>query len=47
MMPFGGMMHSGIGRESGMESIQQFLETKSTWIFYAAGGAAANPFILR
>ena len=46
MMPFGGMKHSGIGRESGIDSIKQFLETKSTWISYAEG-APANPFILR
>jgi aldehyde dehydrogenase (NAD+) len=46
MMPFGGMKHSGIGRESGLESIHQFLETKSTWISYAKG-AAPNPFIMQ
>lgn len=46
MMPFGGMKHSGIGRESGIASIEQYLETKSTWISYAEG-APGNPFILR
>ncbi|WP_418315511.1 aldehyde dehydrogenase [Piscinibacter sakaiensis] len=46
MMPFGGIKHSGIGRESGIESIEQYLETKSTWISYAQG-APANPFIMR
>jgi aldehyde dehydrogenase (NAD+) len=46
MMPFGGMKHSGIGRESGVDAIKEFLETKSTWISYAAG-APANPFIMR
>ena len=46
MMPFGGMKHSGIGRESGIASIEQYLETKSTWISYAKG-APANPFIMR
>ncbi len=46
MMPFGGMKHAGIGRESGIASIEQYLETKSTWISYAKG-APANPFILR
>ena len=46
MMPFGGMKHSGIGRESGIESVQSYLETKSTWISYAEG-APANPFIMR
>ncbi len=46
MMPFGGMKHSGIGRESGMESIKAFLETKSTWISYAKG-APLSPFVMR
>jgi acyl-CoA reductase-like NAD-dependent aldehyde dehydrogenase len=46
MMPFGGMKHSGIGRESGMDAIYQYLETKSVWISYAQG-APANPFIMR
>ena len=46
MMPFGGMKHSGIGRESGMDAIHEFLETKSTWISYAEG-PVANPFVLR
>jgi acyl-CoA reductase-like NAD-dependent aldehyde dehydrogenase len=46
MMPFGGMKHSGIGRESGVEAIREYLETKSTWISYAQG-APANPFIMR
>jgi (Z)-2-((N-methylformamido)methylene)-5-hydroxybutyrolactone dehydrogenase len=46
MMPFGGMKHSGIGRESGIAAIEAFLETKSTWISYAKGGPA-NPFIMR
>lgn len=46
MMPFGGMKHSGIGRESGMDAIYQYLETKSVWISYAQG-APSNPFIMR
>ena len=46
MMPFGGMKHSGIGRESGIAAIDQYLETKSTWISYAKG-APANPFVMR
>jgi len=46
MMPFGGMKHSGIGRESGIAAIDHYLETKSTWISYATG-APANPFVLR
>jgi aldehyde dehydrogenase (NAD+) len=46
MMPFGGMKHSGIGRESGLASIGEFLETKSVWISYA-DNVPANPFIMR
>ena len=46
MMPFGGMKHSGIGRESGIAAIDQYLETKSTWISYA-NGAPSNPFVMR
>ena len=46
MMPFGGMKQSGIGRESGVEAVRAYLETKSTWISYVEG-APANPFIMR
>ncbi|MFT3803704.1 MAG: aldehyde dehydrogenase [Burkholderiaceae bacterium] len=46
MMPFGGVKQSGIGRESGVKAIEEFLETKSTWISYAKGGPA-NPFVMR
>ncbi|HEX4853710.1 aldehyde dehydrogenase [Arenimonas sp.] len=46
MMPFGGMKHSGLGRESGITAIDEYLENKSTWISYARG-APANPFVMR
>jgi (Z)-2-((N-methylformamido)methylene)-5-hydroxybutyrolactone dehydrogenase len=46
MMPFGGMKRSDLGRESGIEAIREYLETKSVWIS-TAQGAPANPFILR
>ncbi|WP_299361216.1 aldehyde dehydrogenase [uncultured Paracoccus sp.] len=46
MMPFGGIKGSGIGRESGMKSINEFLETKSVWIS-TSDAAPANPFIQR
>jgi aldehyde dehydrogenase (NAD+) len=46
MMPFGGMKHSGIGRESGIEAVRQYLETKSVWMSYSED-APANPFIMR
>jgi len=31
-VPFGGYKSSGIGRESGIEHMHEFLETKSVWI---------------
>jgi acyl-CoA reductase-like NAD-dependent aldehyde dehydrogenase len=46
MMPFGGMKQSGLGRESGIEAVHHYLETKSTWISYV-DKAPANPFIQR
>jgi len=46
MMPFGGMKHSGIGRESGIEALDEYLETKSTWISYSEN-VSTNPFIMR
>lgn len=46
MMPFGGMKHSGIGRESGIEAIDEYLETKSVFLSFAAS-APTNPFIMR
>ena len=46
MMPFGGVKHSGIGRESGIASIEAYLETKSVWLAYAKG-APSNPFVMR
>src|ERR671933_796867 len=32
MSPFGGFKRSGLGRENGMEAIQEYLQTKSVWI---------------
>ena len=46
MMPFGGMKRSGIGRESGMEAVREYLETKSVWISMTEG-SPANPFVMR
>lgn len=43
--PFGGTKRSGIGRESGMESVNEFLQTKSVWI--ATEVSASNPFVMR
>jgi aldehyde dehydrogenase (NAD+) len=45
MAPFGGYKDSGLGRESGIDAIREFLQTKSVWI--NTGAVAANPFVLR
>ncbi|MFA6444255.1 MAG: aldehyde dehydrogenase family protein, partial [Sterolibacterium sp.] len=45
LSPFGGYKKSGKGRENGIETIQEYLQTKSVWI--NAGGAVANPFVIR
>ena len=45
MSPFGGYKRSGIGRESGMDAIHDYLQTKSVWIDIA--GNAPNPFVMR
>ncbi|MBR3371294.1 MAG: aldehyde dehydrogenase [Rhodobacteraceae bacterium] len=46
MMPFGGVKQSGIGRESGIRAIEEFLETKAVWIS-TSDAPPANPFIQR
>jgi len=43
--PFGGYKRSGIGRESGQDSIYEFLQTKTVWI--ETDQSVANPFIIR
>lgn len=45
MAPFGGYKRSGIGRESGQEAINAYLQTKTVWIDTA--GKTANPFVIR
>jgi aldehyde dehydrogenase (NAD+) len=45
MAPFGGYKRSGIGRESGREAIDAYLQTKTVWI--DALGQTANPFGMR
>ena len=44
LAPFGGYKQSGIGRESGQEAIEEYLQTKTVWI--SATGKMANPFVL-
>jgi aldehyde dehydrogenase (NAD+) len=46
MVPFGGMKWSGIGRENGIEAIDEYLETKSVLIS-TADRAPTNAFIMR
>jgi aldehyde dehydrogenase (NAD+) len=45
MAPFGGYKRSGVGRESGQQAIDAYLQTKSVWIDTV--GKTANPFVLR
>jgi aldehyde dehydrogenase (NAD+) len=43
--PFGGYKRSGLGRESGLDAIKEYLQVKSVWI--ATESSVANPFIIR
>lgn len=43
--PFGGYKQSGVGRESGIEAIYEFLQTKSVWI--STSPYTGDPFVLR
>lgn len=45
MSPFGGYKLSGLGRENGMDSIKEFLQTKSVWI--STADDVPNPFVMR
>lgn len=45
MAPFGGYKMSGIGRESGREAINEYLQTKCVWINLAEG--VPDPFVIR
>jgi acyl-CoA reductase-like NAD-dependent aldehyde dehydrogenase len=45
MAPFGGYKRSGVGRESGQEAIDAYLQTKTVWIDTI--GKTANPFVIR
>ena len=43
--PFGGYKNSGIGRESGVETIKEYLHTKCVWI--STDLDVPNPFVRR
>ena len=43
--PFGGYKASGLGRANGMESIDQYLQTKSVWV--ELSDEVQDPFVLR
>lgn len=43
-VPFGGMKQSGHGRDNGLEALDAFLATKTTWI--ETEGATRDPFVL-
>ena len=45
MAPSGGVKRSGIGRESGQEAMDEYLQTKSVWI--DLGLPVSNPFVIR
>lgn len=45
LSPFGGVKQSGLGRESGMEAIKEYLQVKSVWI--ATSTSSADPFVIR
>jgi (Z)-2-((N-methylformamido)methylene)-5-hydroxybutyrolactone dehydrogenase len=45
MAPFGGYKDSGLGRESGIDAIREYLQVKTVWI--NTGALAGNPFVLR
>ena len=44
--PFGGINQSGYGREAGMQSVQDYIRTKTTWI-NISDDPMANPFVMR
>jgi (Z)-2-((N-methylformamido)methylene)-5-hydroxybutyrolactone dehydrogenase len=44
-VPFGGLKHSGLGRENGIEAVREYLETKSIWVELT--GTTSDPFGVR
>ncbi|MBI3144130.1 MAG: aldehyde dehydrogenase [Pseudogulbenkiania sp.] len=45
MSPFGGYKDSGIGRENGIDAVNEYLQRKSVWI--NTGAETGNPFVIR
>ncbi len=43
--PFGGYKRSGLGRESGQDAINEYMQTKTVWISTAS--ETPNPFVMR
>jgi acyl-CoA reductase-like NAD-dependent aldehyde dehydrogenase len=43
--PFGGYKQSGVGRENGVEAIDEFLQTKSVWC--ELGDELQDPFVMK
>jgi aldehyde dehydrogenase (NAD+) len=43
-MPFGGFGRSGVGRENGMDAVNEYTETKS--VFVELTGGTRDPFQL-
>jgi acyl-CoA reductase-like NAD-dependent aldehyde dehydrogenase len=43
-VPFGGFNDSGIGRENGVEGLDEFLQTKSVWVELTGG--TRDPFVM-
>jgi len=46
MAPFGGVKHSGLGRESGQEMMKAYLQSKTVWI-NNSDKTPENPFVMR
>jgi (Z)-2-((N-methylformamido)methylene)-5-hydroxybutyrolactone dehydrogenase len=44
MAPFGGYKRSGLGRENGIEAINEYMQTKTVWM---SSGDEPYPFVLR
>lgn len=45
-MPFGGFGDTGYGREGGISSIQDYIRTKSVWV-YTSDEPISDPFVMR